>query len=670
VLYRGIYTVPAGQTTTRFQFAAISTASGDRSIGNFIDNLSLNNYVACLNNAPDAQTSTVNTPINSLQLSASRGSGSFTWAGGETLPAGLSISTDGLITGTPTTVGTSAVTLTLTDNQTAFEQSVSFNWTVAPKPTVSAPATQQTSSGGTVNLQLVTSCQNLPCSYAMDNGPAGLTISNTGLITGQVTSGPQAFNNATITVRDNVGVTATTPAFIWRVIAAPTFASPGDQKTLRGAAVSLNTSSFTAGGTGGYTYSASGLPPWLSINGSTGLITGTAPATVDSVTSGITLTLTDSSNATATTTTFNWSVYARPTVTAPANQASSVGTPVSFVLASTCPNAPCSYVFSNGPSGLTISSAGAVTGTITGTGTTYTNVKVTVTDAAGNATTSAAFTWLVNPAPKLVSPGNQSTLHGTADSVAMASLASGGTGTYTYTATGLPSWLSINASTGLISGTGPTGADITTAGITVTLTDSTRASSTTAPFTWTVNNTLAIAVPSQSTYKATSVSLDLRTLTTGGTGPYTYTVAGLPGWLSLNGNSGILAGTAPTVPANTTTKTAGITVTVTDRLGTVVKSAAFNWYVTDLIWIGLAANGSSFSTPHGTSMTGLNASSYISGGSGTKSYSAINLPTGVSVASNGVITGTPSTVGTWRATLSVTDAVGATSTSLITWSVT
>lgn len=37
VLYSGTYTVPAGQTTTRFQFNAVSTASGNNSIGNFID---------------------------------------------------------------------------------------------------------------------------------------------------------------------------------------------------------------------------------------------------------------------------------------------------------------------------------------------------------------------------------------------------------------------------------------------------------------------------------------------------------------------------------------------------------------------------------------------------------------------------------------------------------
>lgn len=671
-LYRGIYTVPAGQTVTRFQFAAKTTASGDNSVGNFIDNLSLNNYVACLNNAPQAQFSTVNTPINALQLSASRGSGSFTWAGGKTLPPGLTISTDGRITGTPTVVGTTPVVLTLTDNQTAFEQSVSFNWTVAPRPTVNAPAAQITSQGGVVTLQVSTGCQNTPCSYAIDGGPAGLTVTNTGVVLGTVTSTPQVFSSVTITVRDNVGVTATTAGFSWTIVGSPTYATPGNQKTLRGAAVSLSTSSRVTGGTGGtggYRYFATGLPAWLSINSSTGQITGTAPAT-DSTTSGITLTVTDSSGASATTTPFSWNVYGPPTVATPADRATSVGSAVNFALSVSCPNGPCSYTFNgNAPTGLTISNTGVVTGT-TSVAKNFTSITVTATDSGGASTTSGAFTWTVNPAPKIVSPGNQRALHGAAVSLAMATYASGGTGTYAYSAK-LPTWLTINSATGVISGTAPTGADTTTTGITVTLTDATGVASTTATFTWTVNNSLVTSFSTQSAYKQTAVNLDLDNFTTGGTGPYTYSASGLPSWLTLNRTTGALTGTAPTVAANSTTTTSGITITVTDSLGTATRSAAFNWYVTDLIWTGLAANGSTLSTQQGTSVNGLNAASYVAGGSaGARTYLATSLPTGVSVASNGAITGTASTRGTWRVVLAVTDAAGATSNSVITWNVT
>src|SRR5699024_1453464 len=39
--YTGIYTVPAGQTVTRFGFEAVNTASGDISVGNFLDDIFL-----------------------------------------------------------------------------------------------------------------------------------------------------------------------------------------------------------------------------------------------------------------------------------------------------------------------------------------------------------------------------------------------------------------------------------------------------------------------------------------------------------------------------------------------------------------------------------------------------------------------------------------------------
>jgi hypothetical protein len=38
-VYQGTYVVPAGQTVTRFEFAAVSTASGSLSIGNFLDGI-------------------------------------------------------------------------------------------------------------------------------------------------------------------------------------------------------------------------------------------------------------------------------------------------------------------------------------------------------------------------------------------------------------------------------------------------------------------------------------------------------------------------------------------------------------------------------------------------------------------------------------------------------
>ena len=80
---------------------------------------------------PGSQTSTVGTAV-SLQISASDSASGQTLTYSATgLPAGLSISSSGLISGTPTTAATSSVTVTATDTTNA-SGSASFSWTVNP----------------------------------------------------------------------------------------------------------------------------------------------------------------------------------------------------------------------------------------------------------------------------------------------------------------------------------------------------------------------------------------------------------------------------------------------------------------------------------------------------------------------------------------------------------
>jgi carbohydrate binding protein with CBM6 domain/putative Ig domain-containing protein len=84
----------------------------------------------------------------------------------------------------------------------------------------------------------------------------------------------------------------------------------------------------------------------------------------------------------------------------------------------------------------------------------------------------------------VTNPGNQTGTVGTAVSLQAHASDSASGQTLTYSATGLPAGLSINSSTGLISGT-PTTAD--TSNVTVKATDSTGASGSTA-FSWTINS--------------------------------------------------------------------------------------------------------------------------------------------------------------------------------------
>jgi subtilase family serine protease len=78
---------------------------------------------------PGSQTGTVGTAA-SLQISATDSASGQTLTYSATgLPAGLSISSSGLISGTPTTAGSSDVTVTATDT-TGASGSASFTWTV------------------------------------------------------------------------------------------------------------------------------------------------------------------------------------------------------------------------------------------------------------------------------------------------------------------------------------------------------------------------------------------------------------------------------------------------------------------------------------------------------------------------------------------------------------
>jgi hypothetical protein len=97
--------------------------------------------------SPGTPTSTAGVAIGTLQISASSSKGyaitSYTASG---LPAGLSISSTGAITGTPSTAGTYSVTVTATDSA-GTSGSVSFSWTVNPSSTSGS-----TSYSGTIRL--------------------------------------------------------------------------------------------------------------------------------------------------------------------------------------------------------------------------------------------------------------------------------------------------------------------------------------------------------------------------------------------------------------------------------------------------------------------------------------------------------------------------------------
>src|SRR5690349_18816570 len=137
------------------------------------------------------------------------------------LPAGLSISSSaGLITGTPTTAGTSNVTITAKDRAGA-SGSAAFAWTISAPTgntvTVTNPGNQSGALGAAASLQIqaTDSAAGQTLTYTATGLPAGLSISSsTGLITGTPTTA--ATSTVTVTVTDSTGASGSA-TFTWTI---------------------------------------------------------------------------------------------------------------------------------------------------------------------------------------------------------------------------------------------------------------------------------------------------------------------------------------------------------------------------------------------------------------------------------------------------------------------
>jgi hypothetical protein len=204
----------------------------------------------------------------------------------------------------------------------------------------------------------------------------------------------------TAVARDAAGNSATAAAVTVTVNnqtanRAPTLVQPPSQTSAEGSPVTLTLSASDPDGDV-LTYSASGLPPGLSVNSSTGVISGT-PTFTSAGTYSVTATVSDGplSDSRA----LSWIIINTnrpPTLAQPANQVSAPGGTVSLQLSASDPDGTAlSYQASGLPAALTIdASTGLISGTI---GTDVAGVfDVTVSASDGQLSATQAFTWSVD----------------------------------------------------------------------------------------------------------------------------------------------------------------------------------------------------------------------------------------------------------------------------------
>ena len=352
---------------------------------------------------------------------------------------------------------------------------------------------------------------------------------------------PDVVDSEAITVTDTVSVT-TGP-----VITGPASLPAGTVN------VAYTPTTITAGGgSPPYTWTAAGLPPGLTTGNNTGTISGT-PTAVG--TYSVTVTVKDANGVTAPRT-YTIAISALPlTITTSSLPASIVNVPypMTTIIASGG-TLPYTWTITGLPPGLTTNGEGVISGTPTAdVGSPY-SVKVTVTDAALNSV-SKTYSLTVSSGLAITGPASLPAGIVGVEYAATTITASGGSGVYTWSATGLPTGLSIAIATGVISGT-PTSAG--TSSVTVTVTDS-NSSAANKNYSLTVSSGLAITGPASLPAGIFGVAYAATTITaSGGSGVYTWSATGLPTGLSIAIATGVISGTP------TSAGTSSVTVTVTD----------------------------------------------------------------------------------------------------------
>ncbi len=409
------------------------------------------------------------------------------------------------------------------------------------------------------------------------------------------------------------------------------------------------------------------LPPGLSINSNTGVISGTidvSAAPSSSKTYKVTLTAYDgpTANKNTATVSFNWVVNPFALAQIP-NQTNNEGDQVSLTILSSTGSVASNYSAKGLPTGLSIEAkTGVISGTIDPRG--AGNYKVTVTAGSGDATANTTFNWTVNDttAPALTNPGNQSNNIGDSPNLQIQAQDAD-----SYSATGLPSGLTISSSTGLISGT-ITGNATTTYSVTVTATDSGVTSTTS--FIWKVTIPFGLLNPEPVNSSGTQVPLqnnesDTVSLQMAPVAGYTasnYSASGLPTGLTINPTTGLISGTIdPRGAGNYTVK-----VQANDSQGQ-LASVTFSWIVDDTTPPVLTYPGLQTSTAGQT----ISHFAILADDADPGTYVATGLPQGLSIDANGVISGTiaSNAVGNYTVTIQASDSSVASSPMSFLWSV-
>jgi hypothetical protein len=645
-----------------------------------------------------AQTVTLTATVTNDKSTGSTPDG-VTWTVSGAPSSSLSNTSTTGATFTAPAATNSVQTVTITATSVADTSKTGTATITVPALIVSTTTTAQlTATVGTVYSQQLTvsggngtnTWTTTPVSGSL---PAGWTLTSGGLLSGPTapTAGQAGTYTFTLAVKDS-GTYSATPQLTVTINPAPTITFPTTTTLTAGTynVVYAGASVAATGGAGGLTYAVTSgsLPNGLGLNTSSGAITGTTTVVG---TFNFKVTATDNFGDTMISPQYTIVVSypAMNIVTASPLPTGYIGSSYpSITLAATggtgvATNYTWVVTGSNAlPAGLSLSTAGVLSGQPTGSPSGPTSITFQVTDTVANVSTTKALSITVG-AGISITPAAGALPEAYANSAYSSGnlTASGGSGTgYTWapvSGSAPPSWLTLSATSGSTTTlTGTPTAVASAASFSLKVTDSVGNTATIA-YNVTVGAGISISPVTGTTLAeayANSPYTSVPLTASGGNGTYTWSVvsgSAPPSWMSLSATSGSSINLTGTPTAAASAATFGLKIT--DTAG---NSATVSYSITVGTGIGV-------SPVTGTSLTAYTGATYTSptltatGGSGTgytwSTVSGSLPPSWLSLSSTSgsttTLTGNPTTVATAASfSLKVTDSGGNSQT--VTYSIT